>query len=92
MQDKKYPFLSIQGIGQAIKKKSKAFVEDVKREQALKREFEEKIKKARRDAYEKEAIKQAEIKARMSAKLKFNPNPQQKKTKSFDDIIKGLPQ
>lgn len=84
---KKYPLLSVQGIGQALKKTTRNITENIERQNRLKRELNVKVQEARRKAFEKEAIKQAQIKARMDAKLKYGAQAkkQQKQKPIMDD-------
>lgn len=61
-------------LKESIKKKveiEKAKARDRAQYQA---ELNKAVKQARRESYKKEAIKQAQAKARMDAKLKFNPS------------------
>jgi len=72
------------GIFDSLKKSGKRFVENQqeigRRNHALKQEkkkyndeLKKAVKSARRDAYKKEAINSAKIKAKMDAQRRFNP-------------------
>lgn len=88
MSNSKYPLLSIQRLNEALKKKSKSVLEDIKKKQALRKELNAKVQEARRKAFEKESIKQAEIKARVQAKMKYGvPKKQNQGSQGFNPFF-----
>jgi len=85
---KKTPFFSFQGIGRALKKKSDSFVKNYKEESEYKSQLNAKLKTARREAFEKEAIRQARLRAELNAKMKFSPKPKAQTQPMFYDPLK----
>lgn len=81
--------LSVQGISQAIRKKAKPLIEAHKDKQRFEQELKAKVLKAKRESYSKEAVKQARLKAKMQAKLKYNPP---KPKQPSQTLFAGLPQ
>lgn len=66
------------GFFDNVKKGAKSYVDDFKKKsadnKAYKQEVGEAVKKARREAFKKEAVKQAQLRAKIQAKQKFNPD------------------
>jgi len=62
-----------------VKKGAKSYVDQYKKtsadNRAYKQEVGEAVKQARREAFKKEAVKQAQLRAKIQAKQKFNPTP-----------------
>ena len=70
------------GFFDTVKKGAKSYAKDWQKSSAEKREHNQKVseavKKARREAYLKEAETQARIRAKLDAQRRYNPSPQQR--------------
>ena len=68
------------GFFDKVKAGAKSYVDDYKKTSADNRKYRGEVamavKEARRSAYKKEAVKQAQLRAKIQAKQKFNPTPQ----------------
>lgn len=65
------------GFFDNLKKGAKSYLDDYKKtstdNKAYRNEVNEAVKKAKREAFKKEAVKQAQLRAKIQAKQKFNP-------------------
>ena len=68
------------GFFDNVKKGAKSYVDQYKKtsadNRAYRNEVNEAVKKAKRESFKKEAVKQAQLRAKIQAKQKFNPSPQ----------------
>lgn len=89
--------LTFQKFGGWIKKKTSEKIEEYKedsRDKAIyRKQLAEEMKKARRQAYLKESVKQARLKAVKDAKLKFQPkaNPLLNPNPFMNGMLGGVP-
>jgi len=68
------------GFFDNVKKGAKSYLDDYKKKSAdnkkYRNEVNEAVKKARRESFKEEAVKQAQLRAKIQAKQKYNPAPQ----------------
>jgi len=83
-----------------VKKGTKSYIENYKKksaeDRAYRNDVNQAVKKVRREAYKEEAIRQAQIRARIKAKQVYNPlqvkGAGKKKTKTLAEVMRDLPQ
>lgn len=68
-----------------VKAKTRVFIDNERKKAQEHREYNKKlkdaVKKSRREAYMKEAQRQAQLKAKIDAQRKYNPTPQQRQAR-----------